>query len=472
MIRRLPHVDRVGIEERAAALGKRSIKTTAKQQGIRLAVSMLDLTTLEGADTPGKVRHLCAKAVCPAPTMPEIPSVAAVCVYPALVAVATRALQGTGVTTAAVATGFPAGQTSLDVKLRETEDAVAAGADEIDMVISREAFLAGDDARVQEEIVRVKEACGDAHLKVILETAELGSYDHVRHASMLAMEAGADFIKTSTGKAASGATPGVSLVMLEAIRDYADRTGRPVGFKAAGGVSTTQGGAAPARARQGDARRRVADARPLPDRRVVGAQRSADAVRQDRGRPLRPLRGLLEGVGAMAATETPRTSIAWDYAPAPESADHVRLRDSYGLFIGGEFRRPARRPPRADDQPGHRGAARRGRLRRRGRRRAPPSRPRAPPSPSGRRCPGRERGKYLFRIARLIQERARELAVVESIDGGKPIRESRDVDIPLAAAHFFYYAGWADKLRYGVGGRASASRSASSARSCRGTSRC
>ncbi len=240
MSRRLAHVDRVGIEERAAALGRRSIKTTAKQQGIRLAVSVLDLTTLEGADTAGKVRQLCAKAVCPAPTMPEIPSVAAICVYPSLVAVACEALAGTGVRTASVATGFPAGQVSLDAKLRDTEDAVAAGADEIDMVISREAFLAGDDGRVMHEVERIKEACGDAHLKVILETAELGSYDHVRHASMLAMEAGADFIKTSTGKASSGATPGVCLVMLEAIRDYLDRTGRVVGFKAAGGVSTSK----------------------------------------------------------------------------------------------------------------------------------------------------------------------------------------------------------------------------------------
>jgi deoxyribose-phosphate aldolase len=240
MSRRLAHVDRVGVEERAAQLGKRSIKTTAKQQGIRLAVSMVDLTTLEGADTPGKVRHLCAKAVCPAPAMPEIPSAAAVCVYSSLVSVAHAALAGTGVRTASVATGFPAGQVSLEAKLRDTEDAVAAGADEIDMVISREAFLAGDDARVQREIARIKDVCGDAHLKVILETAELGSYDHVRHASMLAMEAGADFIKTSTGKASSGATPGVCLVMLEAIRDYLELTGRIVGFKAAGGVSTSK----------------------------------------------------------------------------------------------------------------------------------------------------------------------------------------------------------------------------------------
>jgi len=240
MNRRLPHVDRVGVEERAAQLGTRSIKTTAKQQGIRLAVSMLDLTTLEGADTAGKVRHLCAKAVCPAPTLPEIPSAAAVCVYPSLVAVAREALEGTGIKTASVATGFPAGQVSLAIKLRDTDEAVAAGADEIDMVISREAFLAGDDARVTEEIIRVKDHAAEARLKVILETAELGSYDHVRHAAMLAMQAGADFIKTSTGKAASGATPGVCVVMLEAIRDYAERTGRIVGFKAAGGVSTSK----------------------------------------------------------------------------------------------------------------------------------------------------------------------------------------------------------------------------------------
>jgi deoxyribose-phosphate aldolase len=226
----------VGIEERAAVLGKRSIKTTAKQQGIRLAVSMVDLTTLEGADTVGKVRHLCAKAVCPAPTMPEVPSCAAVCVYPSLVGVAHHSLAGTGVKAAAVATAFPSGQASLEVKLRDTEDAVAAGADEIDMVISREAFLAGEDHRVMEEIVRVKEVCGDAHLKVIIETAELGSYDHVRHASMISMEAGADFIKTSTGKLPSSATLPVALVMLEAIRDVYDETGRRVGFKPAGGI--------------------------------------------------------------------------------------------------------------------------------------------------------------------------------------------------------------------------------------------
>jgi deoxyribose-phosphate aldolase len=239
-VRRLPHVDRVAVEERVSTLAKRSIKTESKLQGIRLAVSMLDLTTLEGADTPGKVRQLAAKAVCPSPVRPEIPSCAAVCVYPALVGVARDAVAGTGVHVASVATAFPSGQSSMEVRLQDTREAVAAGADEIDMVISRQAYLAGDDARVIEEIVQVKEACGDAHLKVILETAELPSYDHVRHASMLAMEAGADFIKTSTGKAKQGATPGVTLVMLEALRDYTQRTGRVVGMKPAGGVSTSK----------------------------------------------------------------------------------------------------------------------------------------------------------------------------------------------------------------------------------------
>jgi len=240
MSRVLVPVNRVGVDERAAALGRRSIKTSAKREGIRLATSMIDLTTLEGADTPGKVRHLCAKAVCPDPTRPEIPSVAAVCVYPALVGVARDALEGTGVAVASVATGFPAGQTSLAVKVEETRDAVAAGASEIDMVISREAYLSGDDARVMHEIQAVKEACGNAHLKVILETHELPSYAHVRHASQLAIDAGADVIKTSTGKVATGATPGVVLVMLETVRDHYLRTGQVVGVKAAGGVSTTK----------------------------------------------------------------------------------------------------------------------------------------------------------------------------------------------------------------------------------------
>ena len=444
-------MDRVGIEERAATLGKRSIKTTAKQQGIRLAVSMVDLTTLEGSDTPGKVRHLCAKAVCPAPTMPEIPSVAAVCVYPSLVGVAREALEGTGVRAASVATAFPSGQASLDVKLRDTEEAVAAGAEEIDMVISREAFLAGDDARVMEEIVRVKDVCGDAHLKVILETAELGSYDHVRHASMLAMEAGADFIKTSTGKAASGATPGVTLVMLEAIRDYVDRTGRVVGMKARRRRVEQQGGAAPAGARQGDARRRVAHARPLSDRRLVGPERPADAVPEDSDRALCATRGLLEGVAV--ATQEQRTSIVWDYAPAPESPDHVRLRDSYGLFIDGDFRDPTDGTRVATVNPATEEPVAEVAFAGPGDVRLAIESARAA-QPGWAALSGLDRGKYLFRIARLIQERARELAIVESMDGGKPIRESRDVDVPLAAAHFFHYAGWTDKLSYAMGGRA------------------
>jgi deoxyribose-phosphate aldolase len=240
MSRTLIPVSRIGVEERAAALGRRSIKTSAKREGIRLAASMIDLTTLEGSDTPGKVRHLCAKAVVPDPSRPEFPSVAAVCVYPALVHVAAEALRGTDVQVASVATGFPSGQTSLKVKVDETREAVAAGASEIDMVISRDAYLAGDDATVAREIEAVKAACGDAHLKVILETAELPTYAHVRHASQLAIDAGADVIKTSTGKSTAGATPGVVLVMLEVVRDHMWKTGRIVGVKAAGGVSNTK----------------------------------------------------------------------------------------------------------------------------------------------------------------------------------------------------------------------------------------
>jgi deoxyribose-phosphate aldolase len=240
MSRTLVPVSKVRVEERAATLGKRSIKNEAKRQGILLATSMIDLTTLEGADTPGKVRHLCAKAVCPDANRPEIPSVAAVCVYPSLVGVAREALHGTGVAVASVSTGFPSGQTSLGVKIEETREAVAAGASEIDMVISRDAYLSGDDARVAHEIEAVKEACGDAHLKVILETSELPTYAHVRHASQLAIDAGADWIKTSTGKKPPGATPGVVLVMLETVRDHAWKTGQIVGVKAAGGVSTTK----------------------------------------------------------------------------------------------------------------------------------------------------------------------------------------------------------------------------------------
>jgi deoxyribose-phosphate aldolase len=233
-------VDQVGVEERAAALAKRSIKKAAKRTGIRLAISMLDLTTLEGKDSEGKVRQLCRKGIRPLPEDATVPHVAAICVYPNMVPIAKDALGTSGVKVASVATGFPAGLVPLAVKLEDTRRAVDMGADEIDMVIDRGAFLSGELAKVADEIVAVKEASGRAHLKVILETGELETYDNVRRASDLAMACGADFIKTSTGKSTAGATPGVSLVMLEAIRDYAYRTGRQVGFKAAGGVSTSK----------------------------------------------------------------------------------------------------------------------------------------------------------------------------------------------------------------------------------------
>ncbi len=233
---RIGSVDEVGVEERAAALAKRSIKKDAKLFALDLAIRMMDLTTLEGADTPGKVAALCSKDVRPDPSDPSIPSVAAICVYPNLVPTAVERLRGTAVKVASVATAFPSGQSPLDVKLRDVEDAAAMGADEIDMVIDRGAFLAGRYAKVYDEIVRVKEACGVAHLKVILEVAELGTYDNVRRASILAMAAGADFIKTSTGKLSGAATLPVTLVMLEAIRDVYEQTGRKVGMKPAGGI--------------------------------------------------------------------------------------------------------------------------------------------------------------------------------------------------------------------------------------------
>jgi deoxyribose-phosphate aldolase len=242
----LPGVDQVGAEARAAALSTRSIKTTAKAWAIDLAISMIDLTTLEGQDTVGKVRALSAKAVRPDPADPTCPSVATVCVYPDLVATAKSALGTSGVGVASVATAFPSGRAALDVKLQDTRDAVAAGADEIDMVIDRGAFLSGEYSLVFDEIVAVREACAraaggpPAHLKVILETGELMTYDNVRRASWLAMLAGADFIKTSTGKVQPAATMPVTLVMLEAVRDFREATGRQVGVKPAGGISTAK----------------------------------------------------------------------------------------------------------------------------------------------------------------------------------------------------------------------------------------
>jgi deoxyribose-phosphate aldolase len=233
-------VDQVGADARAADLATRSVKTTAKATALDLAISMIDLTTLEGMDTPGKVRNLCAKAVRPDPMDPTAPPVAAVCVYGDLVGVAKEALRGSGVKVASVATAFPSGRASLDVKLLDTKDAVAAGADEVDMVIDRGAFLAGRYLDVFDEIVAVKAACGPAHLKVILETGELQTYDNVRRASWLAMLAGADFIKTSTGKVEPAATTPVTLVMLQAVRDFRTAAGRQVGVKPAGGIRTSK----------------------------------------------------------------------------------------------------------------------------------------------------------------------------------------------------------------------------------------
>jgi deoxyribose-phosphate aldolase len=236
----LPGVDQVGAEQRAAMLGTRSIKTTAKQWAIDLAVRMVDLTTLEGADTPGKVRALCAKARRPDPSDGSCPAVAAVCVYPSMVPVAAPELAGSGVHLASVATAFPSGQAPLATRLEEVSAAIAAGADEVDMVINRGAFLAGRYLEVFEEIQAVRRAASAAHLKVILETGELATYDNVRRASWLGMLAGGDFIKTSTGKVQPAATLPVTLVMLEAVRDFHAATGRRVGVKPAGGIRTTK----------------------------------------------------------------------------------------------------------------------------------------------------------------------------------------------------------------------------------------
>ena len=237
---RIGSVDAVALEERAASLAKRSIKRESKLRALELAVRMMDLTTLEGADTPGKVAALCSKAIRPDPVDTSVPSVAAVCVYPNLVAAAKQRLAGSAVKVASVATAFPSGQSPLAVKLADVRDAVEFGADEIDMVIDRGAFLSGRYAKVYDEVVKVKEACGGAHLKVILETGELGTYDNVRRASLLAMAAGADFIKTSTGKVNPAATLPVALCMLEAVRDVYEETGRVVGFKPAGGIRASK----------------------------------------------------------------------------------------------------------------------------------------------------------------------------------------------------------------------------------------
>jgi len=229
-------IDQVGVESRVARLNSRSIKKESKIEALKMALSMVDLTTLEGMDTEGKVKQLCRKAMKPHAALPDLPKVAAVCVYPSMVSVAKEQLKGSGIHVASVATAFPSGMTTLDDKLEETRRAVEDGADEVDMVISRGRFLKGDFNYVFDEISAVKDACGEAHLKVILETGELQTYENVRKASDLAMHAGADFIKTSTGKIQPAATQPVTLVMLEAIRDYYYETDRMVGMKPAGGI--------------------------------------------------------------------------------------------------------------------------------------------------------------------------------------------------------------------------------------------
>jgi deoxyribose-phosphate aldolase len=237
---RVGSVDAVALEARAAELAKRSIKRESKVYALELAIRMMDLTTLEGADTPGKVRALCTKAMHPDPLEPSVPPVAAICVYPSLVGVARRTLAKSTVKVASVATAFPSGQAPIEVKLADVRAAVDAGADEIDMVIDRGAFLSGRVGQVYEEVVAVKETCGDAHLKVILETGELGTYDAVRKASLVAIAGGADFIKTSTGKVTPAATLPVTLCMLEVIRDVHDETGLVIGMKPAGGIRTAK----------------------------------------------------------------------------------------------------------------------------------------------------------------------------------------------------------------------------------------
>ena len=235
-----PPVDAVALEERAASFGKRSIKKATKVAGLKLSIAMMDLTTLEGKDTAGKVRQLCQKALRPLESDPSIGPCAAICVYPNHVTTAKEVLRGSTVKVASVATAFPSGQSPLDIKLDDVRRAVDFGADEIDMVIDRGAMLVGDYAKVFDEIAATKEACGPAHLKVILETGELGSYDMIRKASELGIAAGGDFIKTSTGKIQPAATPPVTLLMLEAIRDHFHATGRRIGMKPAGGVRTAK----------------------------------------------------------------------------------------------------------------------------------------------------------------------------------------------------------------------------------------
>ena len=359
---RIGAVDAVALEARAADLAKRSIKRESKLQALDLIVRMIDLTTLEGADTPGKVAAMCAKAVRPDPD-PSVPSVAAVCVYPNLVSVARERLgEERTVRIASVATAFPSGQSPIDVKLADVRAAVELGADEVDMVIDRGAFLSGRYAKVYDEIVRVKEAAGRAHLKVILETGELGTYDNVRRASLLAMAAGADFIKTSTGKVSPAATLPVTLCMLEAIRDVEAETGRQVGMKPAGGIRHAKLAIQYLCVLSETLGRDWLTPGEVPVRRLVAPERRAHADPQAAHRRLpvpRPLQHRLMSDVEHRPAATP-APLEWDYAPAPEARDIVRFRERYGLFVGGEWVAAAHGRVVHDELARRRGRARRG----------------------------------------------------------------------------------------------------------------
>ena len=339
---RLPRVgavDAVALEARAGELAKRSIKKGSKLAALDLAIRMMDLTTLEGADTPGKVVGAVREgdASRPRRSRRSRPSPRSASTRTSLPSRSAR-LAGSGVKVASVATAFPSGQSPIEVKLADVREAVALGADEIDMVIDRGAFLSGRYAKVVDEIVRVKEACGAAHLKVILETGELGTYDNVRRASLLAIAAGADFIKTSTGKVSPAATLPVTLCMLEVIRDVHDETGRIIGMKPAGGIRTAKQAIQYLCVLNETLGHGLADTRALPLRRLVAAQRRADADSQAAHRRV-SVRRLLHD--RLMAAKTPATRavpspLEWEYAPAPEARDIVSLEERYGLFIGGE----------------------------------------------------------------------------------------------------------------------------------------
>jgi len=385
-------IDAVAVEERAASLGKRSIEKSSKVAGLELTVAMMDLTTLEGNDTPGRVRQLCEKACVPLESDRTVGPCAAVCVYPNFVSVAKEVLRGSGVKVASVATAFPSGQFPLAVKLSDVRSAVEAGADEIDMVIDRGAMLVGDYAKVFDEIAATKEACGGALLKVILETGELGTYDTVRRASEIAMAAGGDFIKTSTGKIQPAATPAVTLVMLEAIRDHYAATGRKVGMKPAGGIRTAK---------------QALHYLVLVKETLGNGWLSPKLFRFGASSLLNDVLAQLEKerAGNDVECKHPQYKLAEISEASAEDVGNAvaAAREAYEK-TWSEMRVA-------------------------------------------------NRAKYMFRVARMIQDKAREFAVVQAMDGGEPIDESRDFELPLAAAHFFYHAGWADKLELAFHGR-------------------